>query len=365
TSKWLRSSYLLAFTFIGAVALVIAGCERIKKNFSETSAGLPGQEMDSTKTIRVEGWIVNQKDKLAIPGANVLVEGLQRGTSTDADGHFEIEAPSYGSLIASFNGFHTQTIELKGMANQGIALVPVSEDLQSSDHETAVVSPQTLEERKDIDDKVFMVVEKQPVFPGGVRAMYKFLGDNIKYPAAAANANVSGRVFLSFVVAASGEIRDVQVLKGIGHGCDEEAVRVVSKFPKWKPAMHEGKTVNVKYNLPIMFQLEEGKKTAKATHVIPDQSITHRDKGKDTNAIYFQKDASITKVRIRGRNNFNPDVQPLLVVDGVILEERNALDKLDPNNIESISVLKDHSATSIYGKKGANGVVLVTSKNVR
>jgi TonB family protein len=365
SSKWLRSSYLLAFTFIGAVALLIAGCERIKKNFSETSSGLPGQEMDSTKTIKVEGWVVNQKDKLAIPGASILVEGLQRGTSTDADGHFEIEAPAYGSLIASFDGFHTQTIELKGMANQGIALVPLSEDISdpSQSATNADVKVQTLE--NPVGGKVFMAVEQQPTFPGGVKAMFQFLGDNIKYPKAASDANVSGRVFISFIVDASGTISDVTVLKGIGFGCDEEAVRVVSKFPKWTPGMQDGKTVSVKYNLPIMFQLEEDKKSAKATHVISDQSITHRDKGKDTNAIYFQKDASKTKVRIRGRKNFNPDVQPLVVVDGVILEEKNALDKLDPNKIQSISVLKDQSATAIYGKKGANGVILVTSKEVR
>lgn len=360
SSKWLRSSYLLAFTFMGAVALLIAGCERIKKNFSETSSGLPGQEMDSTKTIKVEGWVVNQKDKLAIPGANILVEGLQRGTTTDADGRFEIEAPSYGSLTASFNGFHTQTIELKGIANQGITLVPVSEDISdpSQSATNADVKVQTLE--NPVGGKVFTVVEKQPMFPGGIRAMYDFLGDNIKYPSAAANANVTGRVFISFIVDASGTISDVTVLKGIGFGCDEEAVRVVSKFPKWTPGMQDEKPVSVKYNLPIMFELKEGKKAAKAENIIRKKAIIGKNND-DRSAFYIQLNGQ-KPIKVKGKNTLNPDVQPLVIVDGVILEERGSLSKLDPENIESISVLKDHSATSVYGKKGENGVVLVTSK---
>ena len=64
--------------------------------------------------------------------------------------------------------------------------------------------------------------------------MYKFLGKNIKYPAAASRANVSGKVFLTFVVNTDGSIQDVSVLKGLGFGCDEEAMRVVKTMPKWR-----------------------------------------------------------------------------------------------------------------------------------
>lgn len=122
----------------------------------------------------------------------------------------------------------------------------------------AVAAPSkgTVVEAAPEPEKVFTVVEQQPEFPGGTSEMYKYLSKNIKYPSAASRANVSGRVFMSFVVNTDGSIQDVSVLKGLGFGCDEEAIRVVKAMPKWKPGKQSGRAVRVKYNLPINFQLE-------------------------------------------------------------------------------------------------------------
>ncbi|WP_019989331.1 energy transducer TonB [Rudanella lutea] len=106
------------------------------------------------------------------------------------------------------------------------------------------------------EDEVFTVVEQQPEFTGGMAALSSYLSKNLRYPAAAQRANVSGRVFVSFVVNTDGSIQDVQVLKGLGFGTDEEATRVVKAMPKWKPGKQSGRPVRVKYNLPINFQLE-------------------------------------------------------------------------------------------------------------
>lgn len=108
-----------------------------------------------------------------------------------------------------------------------------------------------------IDGKIFTVVEEQPEFLGGNKKLGEFLGQNLKYPAAAEKANVSGKVFVSFIVTKSGDVADVKILKGIGFGADEEATRVVSKMPRWIPGKQDGKAVNVRYYLPINFQLEE------------------------------------------------------------------------------------------------------------
>ena len=105
-------------------------------------------------------------------------------------------------------------------------------------------------------DDVFTAVEQQPQYPGGMYALRTFLTQNLSYPRSAANAGVSGRVFVSFVVNTDGSLTDVQVLKGIGFGCDEEAIRVVQKMPHWKPGKQSGRAVRVKYNLPIAFALE-------------------------------------------------------------------------------------------------------------
>ena len=110
-----------------------------------------------------------------------------------------------------------------------------------------------------VDGEIFAVVEQQPKFEGGMEALMTYLGENIRYPAAAQKANVQGRVFVSFVVTKKGDIADVTILKGIGFSCDEEAIRVVSRMPNWKPGSQSGIPVNVRYNLPINFQLKEKK----------------------------------------------------------------------------------------------------------
>ena len=105
-------------------------------------------------------------------------------------------------------------------------------------------------------EDVFIMVEQQPQYPGGMEALRQFLSNNLSYPRQATSAGVSGRVFVSFVVNTDGSLTDVQVLKGIGFGCDEEAMRVVQKMPRWRPGKQSGRAVRVKYNLPISFTLE-------------------------------------------------------------------------------------------------------------
>jgi protein TonB len=95
-----------------------------------------------------------------------------------------------------------------------------------------------------------------PEFPGGMGELMKYLAENIKYPPLAKESGIQGRVFINFVVEPNGSISNVKVLRGIGGGCDEEAVRVVSKMPNWKPGKQRGKAVRVSYNLPVKFTLQ-------------------------------------------------------------------------------------------------------------
>ena len=104
-------------------------------------------------------------------------------------------------------------------------------------------------------NKVYMVVEQQPEFPGGVAAMVKFISQNIKYPSQARRMGTEGSVFVEFVVDQQGNITNPRVIKGIGAGCDEEAIRVVQKMPPWKPGKQNGKAVKVRFVLPVKFML--------------------------------------------------------------------------------------------------------------
>lgn len=102
----------------------------------------------------------------------------------------------------------------------------------------------------------FTVVEEMPGFPGGEEALMKYLASNIKYPAIARENGISGRVYLNFVVSKDGKVKDVKVLRGIGGGCDEEAIRVVKNMPDWKPGRQNGRPVAVYYNVPVNFTLK-------------------------------------------------------------------------------------------------------------
>ncbi len=107
-----------------------------------------------------------------------------------------------------------------------------------------------------VEEEIFTIVEDMPSFPGGEEALFKYLGQNIKYPQIAKEAGITGRVFVNFVIDKEGNVTDVKVLRGIGGGCDEEAVRVVKNMPKWSAGKQRGKPVKVSYNLPIKFSLK-------------------------------------------------------------------------------------------------------------
>lgn len=104
-------------------------------------------------------------------------------------------------------------------------------------------------------DKIFDVVETQPNPPGGMSGWNEYLSKNLKYPTQARRMGVEGTVIVVFVVNTDGSIQDVEVLRGIGGGCDEEALRVVSAAPKWEPGKQRGRPVRTRMRLPIRFKL--------------------------------------------------------------------------------------------------------------
>jgi len=116
--------------------------------------------------------------------------------------------------------------------------------------------PPPPEEKKVEEPQVYVIVEEMPEFPGGDAALLQYIQSNIRYPTYAREAGIQGTVFVSFVVDENGNVRDVQVLKGIGGGCDEEAVRVIKSLPKFKPGKQRGKPVRVKMQVPIRFVLK-------------------------------------------------------------------------------------------------------------
>jgi len=117
--------------------------------------------------------------------------------------------------------------------------------------------PIQMEEEAEIkEDHIFTIVEADAEYPGGEKARMEFLNKNIHYPTMARESGIQGRVYVTFVVEKDGSVTDVQVTRGIGGGCDEEAVRVVKLMPKWIPGKQRNKPVRVQFNLPIRFTLQ-------------------------------------------------------------------------------------------------------------
>jgi periplasmic protein TonB len=127
--------------------------------------------------------------------------------------------------------------------------IEITEDTQIEE----IVFEEAPEE--ETSDEVFTIVEDQPTPQGGMQAFYKYVGKNLKYPSQARRMGIEGRVFVQFIVDKDGSLNDVQVIKGIGAGCDDEAVRILKAAPKWKPGKQRGRPVRVRMVLPIQFKL--------------------------------------------------------------------------------------------------------------
>jgi len=177
------------------------------------------------------------------------------------------------------------------------------------------------------NDQVFMVVEKMPQYPGGDKELFKYLATTVRYPVEAQKNGIQGRVICSFIVKKDGSIDSVKVLRFINSYLDNEAIRVIKNMPTWTPGEQRGEKVNVKYTLPINFRLDDNSK--------PQIGVTQK---------------------------VGSEKQPLYILDGKEVPTDFQINTIKPENIEKIEVLKDASATAIYGEKGKNGVILITMK---
>ena len=123
--------------------------------------------------------------------------------------------------------------------------------------EVVIAPPVEAPVEEEEEEVIFMVVETMPEFPGGQQALFKYLGENVKYPVIAQENGIQGRVICQFVVNKDGSIVDVVVVRSSGEpSLDKEALRVINSMPKWKPGKQRGKPVRVKYTVPVNFRLQ-------------------------------------------------------------------------------------------------------------
>ena len=139
-------------------------------------------------------------------------------------------------------------------------IIEIIEDDEEIENEVEVEDTESdedveIEIEEEDDDEFFMVVENMPEFPGGDLGLMKYIQKNVKYPAIAKEYDITGKVYVSFIVDKSGKVTNVKVVRGVDKNLDAEAVRVVKSLPKYKPGKQRGKSVRVMFTIPINFTL--------------------------------------------------------------------------------------------------------------
>lgn len=132
--------------------------------------------------------------------------------------------------------------------------IEINVEVQQNEVIEEYVAPEVVEEEV-VEQEIFQIVEEMPSYPGGEKALLEYVAKNIKYPQIARETGIQGRVFVGFVVEPDGSVSNVKILRGIGGGCDEEAMRVIKSLAKWKPGKQRGKAVRVSYQIPVVFKL--------------------------------------------------------------------------------------------------------------
>ena len=399
SNPWARLKYLYVLP-LAAVAVAAFARPEVSNELNEISSvkvndltsivkaeEVKSVEISSDEKLKVSGTVLAADTKVPVMGASVIIRGTTNGTLTDLDGKFVLAGLKKDDVIqVSFVGFQTRSVIVKDESPLTILLDDDVQNLEemivvgmgakdgkpAKAENTDVVFDMPLEEamkaekqQKETPQKeevIFQVVEQMPEFPGGMQKALEFLGKNIKYPVAAQEAKIEGRVIVQFVVGRDGSVSDAKVMRGVNPELNAEAVRVVSIMPNWIPGKQRGKAVAVKYTMPIMFRLQTPEpKKEEMPHTLQVSLKVDKNATKE--------DVDMVKNHLRSGFTGVPVVRaddgkkPLIIVDGEVKEGMN-LSQISPETIESISVMKNEAAIAQYGDKAKDGVIsIVTKKN--
>ena len=287
------------------------------------------------KTVSVKGVVLQKEDEQPIIGAAVTVRGTKTGAVTDVDGKFHIDNVPVGSWIDVF------------MIDCEIGSLQVTEKNASNLH--FVIAFDGSSSSKSPGSDAFDVVEEMPVYPGGTAAMMDFFYKNMKYPKDALEAQQEGRVIAQFIVETDGSISGAHVVKSVSPSLDAEALRIVNAMPNWTPGRQNGKSVRVKYTVPISFKLTGGETDA------PKEDNSNADNAANSRVVKenIEKDLAL-KVK-----------NMILVVDGKQVPEGEIDQYFSPEKIQSVTVIKDMAKVkALYGNaaNGKQGVIEITMK---
>ena len=386
SNPWARLKYLYVLP-LAAVAVAAFARPEVSNELNEISSvkvndltsivkteEVKSEENSLDEKFDVTGQVLEATSKKPIQGVSILVRGTTAGTLTDEDGKFGLPVSKGDVLQFSFIGLQTQSVVVKDKSS---IVVYMKDDVQSM--EEMVVVGKGAEESKQApkvkytevkvdeseakpSDVTFQVVEEMPEFPGGMQECMVFLAKNVKYPVAAQEAKIEGRVIVQFVVKKDGTIADPIVMRGVSPELDAEALRVVSLMPNWKPGRQRGKAVNVKYTIPIMFRLQKDEPKQEEAEVVSFSLKANEDTS--IGAIEAVKNSiRATKTLIDIDKEESYEEKPLVVVDGKIMGHgTELLKRIDVASIQQVYVMSSKNAVAEYGDQAKDGAIVITFK---
>lgn len=241
------------------------------------------------------------------------------------------------------------------------SLAPVKENTRPAPRHTIKNPPPVIVlsdaiAKKDDNGPVFTIVEQEPEFKGGIQEFYNFLNQNLRYPEQMIRANVQGKIIVSMTVEQDGSLSDIKVVKDIGFGSGEEAVRVLQLSPKWIPGFQNGHAVRVRFTLPIAFNLVTLKSADDTVqHPLPETKVTI--------AANAKADTPINSHVVLWNNSDCPP-NAVYVMDGTIITDIGVINPADIQSIRVYShITPGDSMVKLYGQKALNGVVIIKTKN--
>ena len=285
SNPWARLKYLYVLPLAAASVAVFARPE-VSNTLDEISSAKVSEltsiakaeevksvESPSLNRVKVSGKVVDAKSGKGLAGVNIFAKNPNDGRIASAalsqkGGKFEFETYEGLALQFSFVGMQEQYVIVPQGGAKSLT-VQMAEAVQGlPDMVVTGYAPETVEGlpanlltaesmgSKDGDEGRFVVVESQPEYPGGMGELMRFLQKNLRYPAAARQARVQGKVIVEFLVGTDGSISDIKVKHSVCPELDAEAMRVIGLMPKWRPGEQRGKAVSVRYEMPIEFRLK-------------------------------------------------------------------------------------------------------------
>jgi len=283
SNPWARLKYLSILP-LAALSVAVFARPEVSNKLNEISSvkvndltsiakadEVKSSENSPAKLVNVSGKVINERTGKPIAGVSIVVTNPADGRIIAAcvsshNGKFSLE--SYEGLAMRFSfvgmqepkviiprgGSKSMTVTMREEAHSIPEMMVVAYAPEKKSY--PVPEPKTSSSKSD-EGEIFIVVERTPEFPGGMGELMKFLQRNVRYPAAAQQAGIQGKVEVEFTVKKDGSVSDVKVIRSVNPELDAEAVRVISAMPKWKPGEQRGTPVDARFEMPIVFRLSE------------------------------------------------------------------------------------------------------------